>query len=36
MATTRHKEEKTQWERALLAAKLSAHAYKNEKAAMGV
>ena len=34
MATTRHKEEKTQLERALIAAKLSAHAYKSEKAAV--
>jgi len=30
---TRHKEEKTKMERALIAAKLSAHAYKSEKAA---
>ena len=34
MVTTRHKEEKTQLERALVAAKLSAHAYKSEKAAI--
>ena len=34
MATTRHKEEKTQLERALIAAQLSAHAYKSEKAAI--
>ena len=31
---TRHKEEKTQIERALIAAKLSAHAYRPEKAAV--
>ena len=30
---TRHKEEKTQMERALIAAKLSAQAYKTEKQA---
>ena len=34
MATTRMKEERTQMERALVAAKLSAHAYKSEKAAV--
>ena len=34
MATTRMKEERTQMERALVAAKLSAHAYKSEKAAI--
>ena len=34
MVTTRHKEEKTQIERALIAAKLSAHAYRPEKAAV--
>jgi len=34
MATTRMKEERTQLERALVAAQLSAHAYKNEKAAV--
>lgn len=34
MATTRMKEERTQMERALIAAKLSAHAYKSEKAAV--
>jgi triacylglycerol lipase len=31
---TRHKEEKTQMQRALIAAKLSAYAYKSEKAAI--
>ena len=31
---TRHKEEKTQYERALIAAKLSAFAYRSEKAAI--
>ena len=31
---TRHKEEKTQIERALIAAKLSAHAYKSERLAI--
>ena len=30
MATTRQKEQLTQMERALIAAKLSAHAYKTE------
>ena len=33
MATSRHKEQITQMERALIAAKLSAHAYKTEKQA---
>ena len=30
MASTKHKEQMTQMERALIAAKLSAHAYKTE------
>ena len=34
MASTKHKEEMTQMERALIGAKLSAHAYKTEKQAI--
>ena len=34
MATTRMKEQLSDWGRAEVAAKLSAHAYKSEKAAV--